>query len=86
MELRSTVLVSQQVSYSGQVEWTSQDGVYISFLESGELTSTNTTLTIPRLTPSTMYVFKMSAVTTSGESGKVIAKATTSAPDGGKCA
>jgi len=73
-----------QVSYSGVVHWTSNDGVFLQFPESGHLTTTKTNITISPLTPSTHYTLKISVVTTEGEGAKIIKEAGTRRGVGGR--
>ena len=75
---------SLQVSYSGVVQWTSSGGVFIQFPESGQLTTTNTNITISPLTPSTSYMFKVSTITTKGEGAEVMVDSTTDTEVGGE--
>ena len=75
---------SLQVSNSGVVQWTSNGGVFVQFRESGQLTTTNTNITISPLTPSTFYVFKVSMITTKGEGAEVMVKNITDRGIGGE--
>ena len=66
-----------QLSYSGGVQWTSNGGVFLQFPESGQLTTTNTNITISPLTPSTLYMFKVLIITAQVEGSEVMVENTT---------
>ena len=78
------ILTLFQVSYSGVVQWISNSGVFIQFPESGQLTTTHTNITISPLTPSTLYMFKVSVVTAKGEGAEVMVKNATSSEFAGE--
>ena len=82
--LHSLLLPPLQVSYSGIVQWTSNSGVFLQFPESGQLTTTNTNITISPLTPSTLYMFKVSVITAKGEGAEVMVDNTTATEVGGE--
>ena len=72
------------MSYSGVVQWTSNGGVFLQFPESGQLTTTNTNITISPLTPSTLYMLKVSVITANGEGADVMEKRITVREIGGR--
>ncbi len=76
--------LSFQVSYSGSVTWVSRGGMLVQFLESGELQTDYTSLTVRPLTPETNYQFKVSALTEKGEGAEVVQYGRTSEASGGE--
>lgn len=72
-----------KVTYSGDVEWRSPGDYLIQFEDSGEVSVTGTTVTVPNLIPSTRYQFKVSAITANGRGGEMSSFALTRAsPEG----
>ena len=66
------------------MEWTSDEGVFISFQEKGYKIATNTSLTISPLTPSTKYIFKVVMITReAGQGAEVGVSITTNEEIGG---
>ena len=72
-----------QVSYSGDVQWTSPNRVFVHFQDSNELTTTSTSITISPLVPSTIYVFKVSVITLEGQGAESMEMTETSSAYGG---
>ena len=61
-----------QVTYSGEVEWTSPNKVIVQFKDSGAVNTSTNSVTITPLMPGTMYMFKVSAITRSGRGAEVM--------------
>ena len=64
-------MLSVQVAYSAQVDWRSPDGTLIRFTDSGQATTTGTSLKVSQLIPGTNYLFKVSANTEKGRGADV---------------
>ena len=58
------------MAYIGEVEWISP-GELVTFEDSGEISVTDTTVTVSPLIPGTNYLIRVSAVTQSGRGAEV---------------
>ena len=58
------------MAYIGEVEWISP-GELVMFEDSGEISVTDTTVTVSPLIPGTNYLIRVSAVTQSGRGAEV---------------
>ena len=71
------LLHTDQVTYSGEVEWISPEDVYVRFEDRGETNSSINSIKISALVPGTTYTFKVSAITQSGRGAEVMLTGTT---------
>ena len=71
-----------QVLYSSHIDYRSPDGVLVIFEDIGEVTVTLNSITIPALVPGSIYLFRVSAVTSSGRGAEVSVPGQTRASNG----
>ena len=66
------------MAYIGEVDWISPGyGELVTFEDSGEISVTDTTVTVSPLIPATNYLIRVSAVTQSGRGAEVTRYGTT---------
>ena len=65
------------MTYYSKVEWKSSGNNLVQFEDSGEISVTDTTVTISPLVPGTNYFIRVSTVTQSGRGTEVTRYATT---------
>ena len=66
-----------QVAYVGEVDWISSGYDLFQYEDSGEISTTGTTVTVFPLIPGTNYLIRVSAVTQSGRGAEVTQYGTT---------
>ena len=60
-----------KVTYFGEIQWRSPGNNLVQFEDSGEISVTDTTVTVSPLIPGTNYLIRVSAVTPSGRGAEV---------------
>ena len=68
---------TDQVTYSGKIEWISPEDVYVMIEDRGETNTSINSIKISALVPGTTYTFKVSAITQSGRGAEVMFTGTT---------
>ena len=68
------------MTYFGEVQWRSPGNNLVQFEDSGEISVTDTTVTVSPLVPGTNYLIRVSAVTPSGRGAEVPHYGTTKIP------
>ena len=72
------------MTYIGEVDWRSPSYDLVQFEDSGEISVTDTTVTISPLFPGTNYLIRVSAVTQKGRGAEVTCYGTTRTSQDGK--